>query len=546
LNPNDLLRNSIARTTYPCENMALSIVDRKVLANLITYYVSDNKMVVEQLRTVLGISVMLAEKLDRAERLRDFDISRETRSLDLYQELLFLAKEGLALTEVCIQPFCGVSAQGTYQVMALKLRASFHHVFCLYHNTPPVRLLRPKKKQKATPFGTYYMASRKDQDFNLSKSPVPSIKSFVTNPYAANGQAPPVLAHVPDEDPPQITLQSYTAPTRPPGLESNTSVFYDPPVSASTFLMPPLDYTPETRRLFEQAARLAEELLPPAHPLALSLALERATFLMDCLSDYEKSLKVVKKAARAAWFTRNTRHPSWEDAMSILHEMSKILIRAEQVLHPEKRLITAAQVTTPPLYPPPTRDLPTPPHQRDGSARTDGSPHQHNAYARSDSAHAGADRSDNYPSPLKQAQQSPPGGVSLSPYNMDVKGLGILQSPTTDGSLTINNSPIIEHSPTTEADLKTAVTRSATLIGSSTSPMNLDSKILQINAEILRHKKSKRSRSSGSSSKTKGASTRMEGTGTEKERKRRAIERAEDELLRSRAASKASTPVRSF
>jgi hypothetical protein len=129
---------------------------------------------------------------------------------------------------------------------------------------------------------------------------------------------------------------------------------------------------------------------------------------------------------------------------------------------------------------------------------------------------------------------------------MELKGLGILQSPTTDGSPTINNSPIVEHSPITEADLRTAVTRSATLIGSSTSPMNLDSKILQINAEILRHKKSKRSRSSGSSSKTKSASTRMEGTGTEKERKRRAIERAEDELLRSRAASKASTPVRSF
>jgi hypothetical protein len=525
--------------------MALTHVDRKVLANLITYYVSDNKIVVEQLRTVLGISVMLAQKLARAERLRDFDISHETRMLDLYQELLFLAKEGLALTEVCIAPFCGESADGVYQVMALKLRASFHHVFCLYHNTPPVRLLRSKKKQEPTPFGDYYMATRKDMAFKLSKSPVPSMKSFVTNPYAADGQAPPVLAHVPDEVPPPITLQSYTAPTRPPGLEGNTSVFYDPPVSASTFLMPPLDYTPETKRLFEQAAKLAEKLLPPAHPLALSLALERATFLMDCLSDYEKSLKVVKKAARAAWFARNTRHPSWEDAFNILREMSEILIRAEQVLHPEKRLVTAAQVTTPPLYPPPTRDLPTPPRQRNGSDHTHGSPHQRDASARSDSAHAGADRSDNYPSPLKQAQ-SPPGGVSLSPYNMALKSLGILQSPTTDGSPTVNNSPIIEHSPMAEADLRTAVTRSATLIGSSTSPMNLDSKILQINAEILRHKKSKRSRSSGSSSKTKSAGTRMEGTGTEKERKRRAIERAEDELLRSRATSKASTPVRSF
>jgi hypothetical protein len=115
-----------------------------------------------------------------------------------------------------------------------------------------------------------------------------------------------------------------------------------------------------------------------------------------------------------------------------------------------------------------------------------------------------------------------------------------LESPTTDGSPTVKYSPVIE------ADLRAAVTRSATLIGSPASPMNLDSKIQQVNAEILRHKKSKRSRSSGSSSKLKNVGTRMEGTGTEKERKRRALERAEDELLRRRAASKTSTHVRSF
>jgi hypothetical protein len=520
--------------------MTLSHVDRKVLSHLITYYVSDNQVVVEKLRTILGISIMLEEKLARASRLRGFDISRETRSLDLYQELLFLAKEGLALTEVHIAPYCGESADGIYQVMGLKLRASFHHVFCLYHNTPPVRLLRPKQKQESTFVSDNYITSRPEMKFNLDKSPVPSMKSFVTNPYAANSQAPTASAHAADEAHPSITLQSYNAPTRPPGLEAKTSVFYDPPVSASTFLMPPLDYTPETKRLFEQAATTAEKHLHPAHPLVLSLALERATFLIDCLSDYKNSLKVVKKAAKAAWFNRNTKHATWGDAMNMLREMSEILIRAEQVLHPEKRLISASQVTTPPLYPPPTRDLPTPPRQANGSARTTASPHQHNASARSDSAYAGTDRSDSYPSPLKHIEQSPPGGVSLSPYVQRVQGLGILQSPTTDGSPTVKYSPVIE------ADLRAAVTRSATLIGSPASPMNLDSKIQQINAEILRHKKSKRSRSSGSSSKLKNVGTRMEGTGTEKERKRRALERAEDELLRSRAAIQSSTHVRSF
>ncbi|KAH0287960.1 hypothetical protein KCU62_g5605, partial [Aureobasidium sp. EXF-3399] len=522
--------------------MAITRVDRKVLAHLINYYVSDNRIVVETLRTVLGLSVMLEQKLSQARRLRQFDKIREARSLDLYQQILFLAKEGLALTEVHIAPHCGENAEGIYQVMALKLRASFHHIFCLYHNTPPVRLLRPNEKKELSIFSINYMANRKSQEFNLSASPNPSAKSFVTNPYAANGQAPPVLAHEPDKVSPKITLQSHAAPTRPPGLGMNATNFYEPPVPASTFLMPPLDYTPETKRLFERAAKFAENFLHPAHPLVLSLALERATFLIDCLSDYEKSLKVVKKAARAAWLARNPRHATWEDAMNIMREMSEILIRAEQVLHPEKHLVSASQVTSPPLHPPPTRDLPSPPGQRSGSAHTVGSPGQHNASVRSDSAHAGADRSDKYRSPLlKQVQQSPPEGVALSPYNEKVQGLGILQSPTTDGSPT----SLARDVPVVDDDLRVAVTRSATLVGSPASPMDLDSKILQINAEILRHKKSKRSRSSGSTSKTESEGSRMEGTGTEKERKRRAVERAENELMRSRAASKASTHVRS-
>jgi hypothetical protein len=155
------------------------------------------------------------------------------------------------------------------------------------------------------------------------------------------------------------------------------------------------------------------------------------------------------------------------------------LIRAEQVLHPEKHLVPGPQVTPPPLHPLLTRGLPAPPHQCNGSAHINGSPRQQNASDRSDSAHAGADRSDTHSSPLKQNQQSTAGGVTLSPYNEKPQGLGILQSPDTEGSLIIHDSPV------TEDDLRTAVTRSATLIGSPASPMDLDSKILQIDAEIL-------------------------------------------------------------
>ncbi|KAG9658232.1 hypothetical protein KCU64_g4650, partial [Aureobasidium melanogenum] len=508
--------------------MALTQIDRKVLARSINYYVSENKIVVENLRRVLGISVMLEEKLSYVRELRLLNIDLGARSLDPYRELLFLAKEGLALTEVFIAPYCGESADGVYQVMALKLRATFHHIFCQYHNTPPVRLLRQKKAEGLSAFSAYYLASRQDQDFDLAASPVPSVQSFVTNPYAANGQAPSALAHVLANEPSQNTLQPRTAPVHPPSFNVNTVVEYEPPVSASTFLMPALDYTPETKRLFELAAKCAEENLHPAHPLVLSLALEQANFLMDCLADYEKSFKVVKKAARAAYLSRReVTKANWDDVVRILHDMTVIVARYEQVLQPEKRLIPVQQVTSPPLYPPPTRELPTPPRQRNGATRTDDYSRQHDASIRSDSAHGGADRSEKHSSPLKQAQQFPPRSIPIS----KVQNLDILQPTFTD------NAPIAKDVS------RAAVNEAATRIKSPVSPMNLDSKVEQINNEIIAHKKSKRSRSSGSGSKLKSEGRRMEGSGTEKERKRRAIERAEGELLRSRATSTANTPV---
>ncbi|KAK6006558.1 hypothetical protein QM012_006968 [Aureobasidium pullulans] len=500
--------------------MAITQIDRKVLSHSINYYVSENKVVVENLRRVLGISIMLEDKLSYARELRILNVHYGVRTLDPYRELLFLAKEGLALTEVFIAPYCGESADGVYQVMALKLRASFHHIFCQYHNTPPVRILRQKKVQGLSAFSAYYLSSRQDQSFELAASPVPSVQSFVTNPYAATAPAPPVSAHVPVNDTSQITQQPRTTPTYPPGINGDIVIEYEPPVSASTFLMPALDYTPETKRLFEVAAKRAEEHLHPAHPLVLSLALEQANFLIGCLGDYEKAFKVVKKAARGAYLgRREVTKANWEDDVKILHEMTAVISRCEHVLQPEKRLIPVNPIASPPLYPPPDRELPTPPRQRNDSARTNHYARQHDASTRSDSAYGGAGRSEKHASPLNHGQQSPIGSSYLS----KAQNHNDADKP--------------------EKNSRAASKKSATRIRSPISPMNLDSKIEQINKEILAHKKSKRSRSSGSCSKPKSERRVMEGSGTEKERKRRAIERAEDELLRSRATSKASTPV---
>jgi hypothetical protein len=73
-------------------------------------------------------------------------------------------------------------------------------------------------------------------------------------------------------------------------------------------------------------------------------------FLIQCRSDCEKSLQLVKEAANAAWLNRSTKHVTWRDAMdamNILRAMSEVMIRTEQVSHAGRRLVSAWQVTAP-------------------------------------------------------------------------------------------------------------------------------------------------------------------------------------------------------
>ena len=151
---------------------------------------------------------------------------------------------------------------------------------------------------------------------------------------------------------------------------------------------------------------------------------------------------------------------------------------------------------SPPLYPPPTRELPALPDQQGNAMRVKepSTPDHHTSY-------------------------SSPGGVPLGPY-MQPGGLGI----TLPG---INDTP----------------TKSATVVDSSKKLMNADSVIRDTYDErALQEKMSKKSRTSTRSSKS--GRRRTEGSGTDKERKRRAVERAEEELMRKRSgASEANTVI---
>ena len=75
--------------------MASSDVDQKFLGRLATSIGSSNVLLSSALYQILGLSVLLSRKLYRARKLRKLDTSRDTKSLALYQHIIWLSREGL-------------------------------------------------------------------------------------------------------------------------------------------------------------------------------------------------------------------------------------------------------------------------------------------------------------------------------------------------------------------------------------------------------------------------------------------------------------------
>ncbi|KAI4269273.1 MAG: hypothetical protein LQ337_007382, partial [Flavoplaca oasis] len=115
--------------------MASSEVDQKYLGTFANECNNSNPYLSSFLYKVLGLSVLLSKKLLRARRLRKLDTTRDTKSLQLYHHIIWLAREGLVMIEQYIIPM-STSHDPVLNILALKLRASFYHIFVLFHNQP--------------------------------------------------------------------------------------------------------------------------------------------------------------------------------------------------------------------------------------------------------------------------------------------------------------------------------------------------------------------------------------------------------------------------
>ncbi|KAF2131551.1 14-3-3 protein [Dothidotthia symphoricarpi CBS 119687] len=312
--------------------MASLDFDQKFLGRIAKQTAESNPYLSDALYQILGLSVLLSRRLIRARKLRKLDTSRDTPSLAAYQHILWLSREGLSILELHILPYAQDNQHGPEcRVLSVKLRASFYHIFCLFHNHPPVTATNMESTDPRIPGAPPIPASpqrgngqgRKMDATGLSppskrtgrqpalREPVDSIvseTSFVTNPYSAGG---PVGTPSPG---PTINA--------PPGLNPI------PIPQPSSFILPPLNFVPLASGYFSTATSYASSFLVGSHPLRLSVALEHSAFLWDCLHDHEASRRVARRAIKDVYRAQEAMDDTeFEDAAELVSILGRMMKR---------------------------------------------------------------------------------------------------------------------------------------------------------------------------------------------------------------------------
>lgn len=224
----------------------------------------DHPLLAQSLYQIFGNLTMLSEKVIRARKLRRLDTTRDTKSVRLYSTIIWYSREGLKLLEQYVLPM--VANYGELKVLAYKLRASFYHLYVLFHNQPQVSL---KVGQISTPPGLKSpRAVRIDKGKGIDRG-----------------------------SPPDLYRPSSVQPTHPleGGPVGGVPVTpHPPPEFAPNFLVPAEDYRPLALKCFQEATALAERLLWGSHPLRLSVKVEYTAFLYDCLHERDRSRQLAK------------------------------------------------------------------------------------------------------------------------------------------------------------------------------------------------------------------------------------------------------------
>lgn len=277
---------------------------------------------------VLGLSVILAEKLLKARKARRLDPTRDLKARHLIHHILWLAREGLVMVEQYILPMVGNYVE--LKVLSYKLRASFYHIFVLFHNEPAVnsRIARSRSGSNGSvgqyslypdPLTTKHGSSRtgtKDASKTATgrqRSPAISLGGAIGGSTTA--KTPPGLPL-----PNQFSTSTYSA-----GASQQTS---GQSSTNATYLLPLIDYTPHATAAFKAADELAERLLPGSHPVRLSVKVEYVAYVYDCLKEHDVSRRMARSAIRQVYDAKEGMDDeSFEDAAEMVGMLGRMMKR---------------------------------------------------------------------------------------------------------------------------------------------------------------------------------------------------------------------------
>lgn len=286
--------------------MASSEVDQKFLGAFAKSIGSDNPLLSAMLFKILGLSVILSKQLIRARKQRKLDPTRATPSLDLYFHILWLAREGLSIVEAFILPM--VNHYGELKVLSYKLRASFCHIFVLFHNQPSTAF-----RTVTTPPGLQSPSRHaKGKSVDRSGAITPLSNPSSIQPDLPLDSGGPVGGRSADMKSP-LSPVDYRKP---------------PSFISSDFLLPKKDYIPIAHNAFKEVNALSESLLWGSHPLRLSVKLEYAVFLYDCLGAADESRELARRTIREVYDAQEGMDDDmFEDAAELVGVLGRMMKR---------------------------------------------------------------------------------------------------------------------------------------------------------------------------------------------------------------------------
>jgi len=208
------------------------------------------------------------------------------------------------------------------RVLSYKLKASFYHIFVLFHNDPPVNDRINRSRSDSFSLFPEPLSPR----LSKTSSRDPAVRS----PTGGGRQRSPAISlggpvggvgggGAATRTPPGLPLPA-THPY-PNGNANNGS-------GVATFLLPLQDYTPYATRAFREANELAERLLPGSHPVRLSVKVEYVAYVYDCLHEAEASRRMARLAVRHVYEAQEGMDDdSFEDAAEMVGILGRMMKR---------------------------------------------------------------------------------------------------------------------------------------------------------------------------------------------------------------------------